>query len=458
MKSEAIVIVGAGLAGSLAACALADMGYRIHLLERRPDPRSRGFVGGRSINLALSCRGLTALRRVGLDEKVLETAVPMRGRMLHDEQGDLTYQAYSADTSDAINSVSRADLNILLLNAAARYEHVSMRFGLRCEHVDLDRGVVSVIDDAGARDDVTGDLVIGADGAFSRVRAALQVTDRFNYAQQYLEHGYKELTIPPAAECGADPSLHDGFAMEPNALHIWPRRQSMMIALPNADRSFTCTCFWPFEGDRSFQQAGEGDVRAFFDRHYPDVPRLMPSLAEDFEHNPTSSLVTIRCSPWRAGKALLIGDAAHAIVPFFGQGANAAFEDVRLFCERIESEGNLQAASIAFSDDRKPHADAIADMALDNFIEMRDRVADTAFLFRKRVDQALYRIDPKAYSPRYNLVSFSNMPYAEARDVGGKVVDFAERLADRLSEHGAESLSDDDLTAHVRRLLSEMPT
>lgn len=459
--SHTIVIVGAGLAGSLAACALAEMGYRIDVLERRPDPRSRGFIGGRSINLALSRRGLSALARVGLDQRVLEMVVPMRGRMLHDEQGKLGYQAYSADPTDAINSVSRAELNIVLLEAADRHDHVSLHFNQRCEAIDLQRASVTVVDDeTGAQRDVDGDLVIGADGAFSRVRAAMQITDRFNYAQQYLEHGYKELTIPAASECGVDPEAHDGFAMEPNALHIWPRRQSMMIALPNQDRTFTCTCFWPFDGERSFAAADAcPDIRAYFDRHYPDAGPLMPSLAEDYARNPTSSLVTIRCSPWHAdGRVLIIGDAAHAIVPFFGQGANAAFEDVRLLCERIEAERDLRSAVIGFSHDRKPDADAIADMALDNFIEMRDRVADPAFLFRKRVDQALYRIDPQAYSPRYNLVSFSDIPYAEARDVGGQVVEYAAQLAERLKGEGAESLSDADLTARVRTLLSEVPT
>jgi kynurenine 3-monooxygenase len=451
-----VIIVGAGLAGALAACALGDMGLEVEVYERRPDPRAKGFVGGRSINLALSCRGITALKRVGLADRVLSTVIPMRGRMMHSTSGELTFQAYSADPTDAINSVSRAELNLILIEAADRHDHVSLRFDARCAGVDLAGARAEFEDErTGASFAAGGDLVLGADGAFSAVRDALRVSDRFDYSQEYLEQGYKELTIPPAAECGVDPAAHDGFAMEPNALHIWPRRQAMMIALPNQDRSFTCTCFWPFEGERSFAEVeSSGDVRGFFQTHYPDAMALMPTLTADFERNPTSSLVTIRCSPWeREGRVLLIGDAAHAIVPFFGQGANAAFEDVRLLCERIEAEGDLARVVVAFSRDRKEDVDAIADMALDNFIEMRDRVADPAFLFRKRVDQALYRIDPARFSPRYNLVSFSNIPYTRARDEGGRVVAYAEHVAARLRDDGAEALSDDALTMCVRTIL-----
>jgi len=354
--------------------------------------------------------------------------------------------------------VSRSDLNPVLLDAADPHDHVRLHFDMRCLQVDVEGARVAFADEStGSTVEVTGELVIGADGAYSAVRDAMRITDRFNFSQEYLEHGYKELTIPPAPDGGVDPAPHDGFAMEPNALHIWPRRQSMMIALPNRDRSFTCTCFWPFEGARSFAEASAcDDIRAYFERIYPDAVPLMPTLEEDFRSNPTSSLVTIRCEPWhRNGRVLLIGDAAHAVVPFFGQGANAAFEDVRLLCERIEAEGDLVRAVEAFSESRKPDADAIADMALDNFIEMRDRVADADFLFRKRVDQALYRIDPERYSPRYNLVSFSDIPYAEARDAGGRVVEFAERIASVIREEADESITDEELNERVHALLDQ---
>ncbi|MEQ9616985.1 MAG: NAD(P)/FAD-dependent oxidoreductase [Phycisphaerales bacterium] len=406
------LVVGAGLGGSLMAIFLADMGYRVTLVERRPDPRAKGFIGGRSINLALSTRGITALKRADLEARVLKDAIPMRGRMMHSTLSELTFQPYSANEGEAINSVSRGGLNLTLLEAASERESVTMRFGMRCEGVDLDGAVAHFTDADGQPHAISADLIIGADGAFSAVRASMQKTDRFSYSQSYLEHGYKELHIPPTS---------DGeFALEPNALHIWPRGGSMMIALPNADKSFTCTLFWPYAGHHSFDEVEEmKDVKAFFEQHYPDAVPVMPTLVEDYENNPTSSLVTVRCDPWITPnrKVALLGDAAHAIVPFYGQGMNASFEDARRLAELLEShDHDIAKALTEYNRERIPAANAIADMALDNFIEMRDKVGDPIFLYKKKLEKLLHKRVPGWYTPLYNLVSFSNVPYDEARE------------------------------------------
>ena len=357
------------------------------------------------------------------------------------------FQPYSADPVDAINSVSRAGLNLTLLEAAGAEPNVDLRFDLRCLDVHLDVPAAEFEGPGGKRERLDADVIFGTDGAFSGVRGAMQITDRFDYSQSYLEHGYKELEIPPTADIpgGATPGGADGFAMAPNALHIWPRGGSMMIALPNPDRSFTCTLFWPFEGDHGFSAINpdsDDAILDFFRRHYPDAARLMPTLIRDYRANPVSSLVTIRCQPWNhGGKALILGDAAHAIVPFFGQGMNAAFEDVRILGEMLEADGlDFGAILPAFSAQRKAHADAIADMALENFIEMRDKVGRPEFLYHKRVEQALHRLRADRVTPLYNLVSFSNVPYAEARRRGRALDRLVDRLVDQLPAHEAERL------------------
>lgn len=405
-----VMIIGAGLAGSLQACFLARRGANVSIYERRPDPRVHGFLGGRSINLALSTRGIYALQQVGLAEQVLADAVPMRGRMLHSPTGDLRYQPYSSNPTDAINSVSRGGLNVTLLNAAESYQNVSLHFVSRCTDIDLERPGATFINDAtGESESITADLIIGADGAFSAVRDKLAHTDRFSYEQDYLDYGYKELIIPATA---------DGkFAMEPNALHIWPRGGYMMIALPNADRSYTCTCFWPYDGPHGFDRLQRDEqILQYFLHEFPDAAAIMPTLAADYRANPTGSLVTIRCWPWNlGGRILLIGDAAHSVVPFYGQGMNAAFEDCTILDACIERLApDWPDVLDAFARQRKPSVDALADLALDNFIEMRDRVKSRWFLLAKKFEQTLHGIAPRWYIPLYNTISFSRIPYEKA--------------------------------------------
>lgn len=407
-RPDQFTIVGGGLAGSLMAIYLGRAGNPVEVYERRPDPRLAGADAGRSINLAISTRGLYALEQVGLRDAVLAMAVPMRGRMIHSATGELTFQPYGT-RDQAINSVSRAGLNQVLLDAAEHSTRQPITFGQRCEEIDFEKRIITFASASGEPHSVECGTIIGADGAFSAVRSQMQRRERFNYSQEYLAHGYKELYIPPASA--------GGFRMEPNALHIWPRGGFMMIALPNFDGSFTCTLFWAFEGNNSFENLRtEDDVIRFFTATYPDAVPLMPTLTRDFFANPTSSLVTIRCSPWHLGdRAVLVGDAAHALVPFYGQGANAAFEDCVVLDECLRTSPADRAGGLArFERLRKRHADAIADLALANFVEMRDRVASPLFLLKKKVEKVLHAIVPRHFIPLYTMVSFSRIPYADA--------------------------------------------
>jgi kynurenine 3-monooxygenase len=420
------VLIGSGLAGGLLAAYLGRRGHEVDLYERRPDPRAGNFVGGRSINLALSTRGIHALDQLGIGDEVLKHAIPMRGRMIHDKSGSLHFAPYDRDPNKYINSIGRASLNSIVIEAAQRYSNVRVYFNHQCTDVDLGTGTAELIDSSieagmpatpkpgeGASAAViqaSGDAIIGVDGAFSAVRQSMQRDlDRFEYDESYLPHGYKELTIPPA---------RDGrWRMEKEALHIWPRKSFMMIALPNPDGSFTCTLFWEFTGPRSFESTKtDDDVRRFFNEEFPDAVSMMPTLFEDFKNNPTGSLVTIRCAPWYyKDKVALVGDAAHAVVPFYGQGMNAAFEDCVVLDECLaEFPDNRGRAFAEYFAKRKENADALADLAVENFIEMRDKTASRAFRAKKRLDHLLEGLLSGIYLPLYTMVTFTRIPYAEA--------------------------------------------
>lgn len=397
-----VTIVGAGLAGTLLACALGKSGRRVDLYEKRPDPRVHGQDAGRSINLALSVRGLHALREVGLAEDVVKSSILMRGRMIHGRDGSLAFQAYGKDDSEALHSVSRAGLNLLLVDAAARHPSVTMHFDYRCTGFDLGTGEVEFNESVRLP---TG-FVIGADGAYSAVRAAMQRQERFDYSQDYLSHGYKELTIPPGPT--------GEFRMEPHALHIWPRGSFMMIALPNRDGSFTCTLFWPFESFAAL--TSEAAVLDYFRDQFPDAVPLIPDLGPAYLANPTGSLVTVRCRPWHAGdRAVLVGDACHAVVPFLGQGMNAAFEDCTVLRECLDRHADRRQALAEYEGLRKEHTDALADMCVDNFVEMRDKVGSPWFRLRKKLAVLLHALFPRWYLPLYTMIEFTRIPYADAR-------------------------------------------
>ena len=428
-KEKHIAIVGAGLVGSLLSIYLSKRGYKISVFERRADRRKQPMDGGRSINLALSNRGIRALDEIGLANVIKQTAVPMHGRMMHDLQGKLTFQPYGKQ-GQFINSVSRGDLNKALMTEAEKLG-VEFHFEQRITSVDIEMTQLEVqgsrfkVQNSSPKSSIQHptsniqhlpfDLIIGSDGAFSAVRAALQFTDRFDYSQDYIDHGYKELHIPAGAE--------GSFQLEKNALHIWPRESFMMIALPNQDGSFTCTLFFPFEGAPSFSKLKtDRDIVEFLKTTFPDACKLMPDALKDFKTNPTSSLVTVKCFPWVRNKTLLIGDAAHAIVPFFGQGMNAGFEDCRILNQLLDQhQDNWNNVLPEFQQLRKPDADAIAKLALDNFIEMRDLVADADFLLRKKIEAKLHELFPDTWVPLYSMVTFQDhVRYSDASATGQK--------------------------------------
>lgn len=444
-KPNTISIVGAGLVGSLLSIYLARRGYQVSVYERRFDMRKNFLGGGRSINLALSNRGIRALEEVGLAAEMQKHSVPMKGRLMHDVNGKLTFQPYGK-SGQYINSISRSGLNMFLMNEAER-QGVNFFFEYRCIDVNLEKTELTFQNQHDIRHHQS-DLIIGADGAYSAIRAALQISDRFEYSQHFIEHGYKELRIPPGTQ--------GEFMMEREALHIWPRESFMLIALPNPDATFTVTLFYPFEGPQSFQQLQtENEVQAFFEKTFPDAVPLMPSLLEDFRDNPTSSLVTIRCSPWVKNSTLLIGDAAHGIVPFYGQGMNAGFEDCAVLNQLLDKYADdWSKAAPEYQRLRKGDADAIAELALDNFVEMRDLVADPDFLLRKKIEAKLHEQFPKQWIPLYSMVAFHDeIRYSEAQEMGRRQKEIMDRVMQTPGiEQKWEGLNFSDIVSQLKPL------
>ncbi|GAA4452190.1 NAD(P)/FAD-dependent oxidoreductase [Rurimicrobium arvi] len=402
--SRSVTILGAGLVGSLLAVILSKKGYKVTIYERRPDMRSARIAAGRSINLAVSVRGWNALEIAGIKEAIEPIAIPMFGRSLHMPDGSAAYQQYGKN-NEAIYSVSRGELNKKLMTVAEE-AGATIFFDHRCTHVNVHTNELTFQhEDKEVK--VQADLLFGADGAFSALRSGYVTADRVDASQFYLAHGYKELTIPPAED--------GGFRLAKEALHIWPRHNYMLIALPNTDGSFTCTLFFPFEGaEASFAALkSDADVQAFFLKNFPDAVELMPTLLEDFRNNPTASLITTRIFPWHMGdKSALIGDAAHAIVPFYGQGMNAGFEDCTVLLGLMDEYGDDWEKILgAYEQKRKCNGDAVGELAIMNFVEMRDKVADPVFLERKRLEKELGKMFPEQFISIYEMVSFSHTPY-----------------------------------------------
>ena len=418
---EKIAIVGGGLAGSLVEVYLAKRGFDVHLFEKRPDMRKNRISAGKSINLALSVRGINALEKAGLDTQVLATGIPMSGRMMHTKSGELNYQPYGKE-GQAIYSVSRGLLNIKLLELADEMPNITLYFNTNCVGANLQEGIAYFEDENGNRSEFKADRVIGSDGAFSAIRYEMQTKGRFDYSQTYLDHGYKELCIPPTA--------NGEFQLDKNCLHIWPRESFMLIALPNLDGTFTCTLFFQLDGPLSFDSIKTpNDLDAFFDTYFPDVKPLIPDLHHDFFNNPTGQLCTVRCYPWSNGKMALIGDAAHAVVPFYGQGMNCSFEDCVVFDEMLEKHyPNWESIFSEYQKSRKPNADAIANLALQNFVEMRDLVGDKDFLHFKHVEHDLTELYPGIFRSQYELTTFTNEPYKYALEQGARNSEMVKKI------------------------------
>ena len=442
---ENILIVGGGLVGSVLAMYLARYGEPVVVFDYRPDPRIQELRSGRSINLTLCERGLKALAGIGVAEEIRARSVPVYGRVIHDKSGGMTYQPYGT-RGEALYSISREDLNRACVKFAEERFGVQFRFSHKCVQVDIGRPAACFMDAQ------TGQVVaygatrlVGADGVHSAVRLQMQRSLRFNYSQQYLEQEYKELTVAPAAG--------EKEVLERNALHLWPRGHYMLIGFPNLDGSFALALHLPLNREPSFDSiATVDDLLGLFEESFPDVLPLMPTLVEDFFRRPATLMVTTRCSPWtHEGKVTLIGDAAHAIVPSYGQGANAGFEDCEVLCQCIEaSGGDWRAAFEDYERRRRPNAEAIADLALEHFREIRELVGDPEFLLRKSLERRLAERYPDEYTPLYNLVSFTCMSYVEALRIEARQKSLVDRL---LALEGVGRMLD---TGEIDRHIDEL--
>lgn len=456
----AVTVIGAGPVGSLLACMLAQRGIAVEVYERRGDMRRADVGAGRSINLAVSARGLGALTQVGLDGAVLDCTVPMAGRMIHAVDGQQRLLPYGRDASQQIHSMSRGGLNRLLMDRAEATGRVRMHFQQRLVSWDPDAHTVTLVDEVtGEQHTRPAAVVIGTDGSASAVRDTMVRRAGHQVAVDPLDFGYKELTMPPVT-CGHGPSQQ--FSMAPHALHIWPRGRHMLIALPNPDGSFTATLFLPHLADPRHPQtpaferlSALPDIEALFERDFADAVAGLYDPAEQFMRAPLGHMATIRTRPWNLGPALLLGDAAHAIVPFFGQGMNAGFEDCTVLAGLLDDLGHfptpLEWAQLfaTFQDGRKPDADAIADLALENFVEMRDHVADPEFLLQRAIEAEIQARLGERYWTRYQLVSFSRVPYRAAKRIGALQAEVLSRAA-----RGKTTIQDVDLDAAVGEMLA----
>lgn len=401
-------IVGAGLVGSLWAVYLSKAGYKVTIVERRPDIRKAEISAGKSINLALSTRGWKALDTVGVGDEIREIAIPMPGRMMHDLKGNLTFQPYGKE-GQAIYSVSRGGVNAKMMDIAEQHGKAQIFYNERCYKADLENGIVYTETASGEKKQYQSDVVFAADGAFSAVRYnSFQILDRFNFSQNYIEDGYREILLPANAD--------GSYKLEKNALHIWPRGRFMLIALPNEDGSFTCTLFMPFKGENSFETLTTKEaVNTFFKTTFPDFYEMMPNIADAWEDHPLSSLAIIRCYPWTHGKTALMGDAAHATVPFYGQGMNAGFEDCTVMWELMQKHNeNWEKVFEEYQLMRKPDGDGVQDLSLHNYYVMRDYVADPKFLLQKKIEAHFSEKHPDKWMPLYSQVTFSHIRYSEA--------------------------------------------
>ena len=410
-----VIIVGAGLVGSLWAVYMAKAGYKVKIYERRSDIRKAEISAGKSINLALSNRGWKALENAGVDQEVRKIAIPMSGRIMHDLDGKLTYQSYGKE-DEAIYSVSRGHLNAIMMDIAENKGNADIHYHHQCLDADLENGKITlknlltneVIED-------NADLVFAADGAFSAVRYnAMQKLDRFNYSQFFIEDGYKELLLPADS--------NGNYQIDKNALHIWPRGRFMLIALPNEDGSFTCTLFMPYDNhEYAFNDLDSDEkIDRFFKEVFPDFYDLMPNLIENWHQHPLSSLSIVRCHPWTAGKFALMGDSAHATVPFYGQGMNAGFEDCSVMWDIYSEHQDWDKTFEVYSKQRKPDGDALQDLSLDNYYVMSADVADEQFLLQKKIEAKLHEKHPDKWMPLYSQVTFSHIPYSKAYAQGKK--------------------------------------
>ena len=448
MAERHITIVGAGLAGALLATLLAQRGWTVDVYEKRSDPRVQGYGGGRSINLALAERGRHALRLAGGDDEVMAQAVMMRGRMVHFLDGRTDLQRYGKDDSEVIWSVHRGELNLILLDIAED-AGARLHFHRGLASADFDARIARFRDDRdGSLHEVGFESLIGADGAGSALRAAMLQAADLGERTEFLGHSYKELEIPPSPD--------GGFSIEPNALHIWPRGRYMCIALPNDEHTFTVTLFLPNEGDPSFETIRTGsDARALFERDFADALPLIPNLERDFEQNPAGLLATLYLDNWHLdGRAVLLGDAAHAMVPFHGQGMNCAFEDCVALADHLERNADRAAAFAAFQAERLPNARAIQQMAVENYLEMRDRVDDDDYLLQRALERKLAERHPDRFVPRYAMVTFRRLPYAVAFERGQVQRDL---LVDLTRGHASlDTLDWDRVDAVVRERLSPL--